>query len=69
MITLVHTRVSLVSRSFTLVHAGTDEGFGINMRQFRWAQTANYGTVPNPRMPNTFMADGYDLVWYMAPGV
>ena len=22
---------------------GTDEGYGINMRQFRWAQTANYG--------------------------
>jgi hypothetical protein len=40
---------------------GTDEKFGLNMRQFRWAQTANYGTAPNPAMPNTFVVDGYDL--------
>lgn len=39
----------------------TDEGFGANMRQFRWAQTANFGVVPNPAMPRTFMADAYDL--------
>ena len=40
---------------------GTDEGFGINMRQFRWSQTANYGVLPNPAMPNTFLADAFDL--------
>ena len=40
---------------------GTDEGFGGNMRQFRWAQTANYGVVPNPAMPRTFMAEAHDL--------
>ena len=29
---------------------------------FRHAQTANYGTLPNPQMPNTFLAQGYDAV-------
>ena len=28
---------------------------------FRHAQTANYGTLPNPQMPNTFLAQGYDV--------
>ena len=37
---------------------GTDEGYGINMRQFRWAQTANYGRVPNAAMPRCFIAEG-----------
>eukprot|EP01084_Bolivina_argentea_P188583 324604_1 len=27
----------------------------------RWAQTANYGYVSNPKMPNTFMATAIDL--------
>lgn len=40
---------------------GTDYGAGINMRGFRWAQTANFGTLPNHAMPHTFMADAYDL--------
>ncbi len=40
---------------------GTDEGFGSNMRQFRWAQTANFGVVPNAAMPNSFLAEAFDL--------
>ena len=28
---------------------------------FRLAQTAGYGTIPNPSMPNTFFASAYDL--------
>ena len=40
---------------------GTDEGFGVNMRAFRWAQTANYGHLPNKAMPRTFLADSFDL--------
>lgn len=45
---------------------GTDEGFGRNMRGFRWSQTANYGYLPNDAMPNTFGADAYDLAdpWF-----
>ena len=27
----------------------------------RWSQTANYGLLPNPRMPNSFVAQVYDL--------
>lgn len=27
----------------------------------RWSQTANYGRLPNPAMPHTFLAHAYDL--------
>lgn len=40
---------------------GTDESFGVNMRSFRWAQTANYGALPNKDMLRTFLADSFDL--------
>ena len=29
---------------------------GPNMGAMRYAQTANYGVLPNPSMPNTFVA-------------
>ena len=35
---------------------GTGEDYGINMGRFRWAQTANYGTLPNAALPKTFVA-------------
>ncbi|XP_010627021.1 sialate O-acetylesterase isoform X2 [Fukomys damarensis] len=35
----------------------TDDGFP----QIRWHQTADVGFVPNPKMPNTFMAVAMDL--------
>ena len=37
------------------------EGAGEHLSAFRWAQTANYGVLPNPAMPNTFAAQAYDL--------
>ena len=37
------------------------EGAGYHLSAFRWAQTANYGVLPNPAMPNTFVAQAYDL--------
>ena len=37
------------------------EGAGNHLSAFRWAQTANYGVLPNPAMPNTFVAQAYDL--------
>jgi len=40
--------------------AGTGEG-GPDMGGMRWAQTANYGVLPNPAMPNTFVAQAFDL--------
>lgn len=45
------------------IHAGGSEGQGGGgaMGNFRWAQTANFGVLPNPAMPNTFMANAYDL--------
>eukprot|EP00493_Phyllostaurus_siculus_P022776 UN23110 len=39
---------------------GTSEG-GPNMPEMRWAQTQNYGVIPNPEFPNGFMAAGHDL--------
>jgi len=41
--------------------AGTSEGHGFNMPYFRHAQTAGYGVVPNPAMPNVVLANGYDV--------
>ncbi|KAK8795734.1 hypothetical protein WA158_000390 [Blastocystis sp. Blastoise] len=35
--------------------------------EIRWAQQANYVTVPNPSMPNVFMAMDYDLEDIMIP--
>jgi len=45
------------------IHAGGGEGHsgGGAMGNFRWAQTANYGVLPNPAMPDTFMANSFDL--------
>jgi len=45
------------------IHAGGSEGQGGYgaMGNFRWAQTASYGVLPNPAMPNSFMANAYDL--------
>jgi hypothetical protein len=31
------------------------------MGAMNWAQTANYGVLPNTAMPNTFLAQAYDL--------
>ena len=33
----------------------------------RWAQTSNYGYVPNPSLPNVFMAVSMDLPDYTSP--
>ena len=27
----------------------------------RWSQTSNFGTLPSPAMPNSFLAHAYDL--------
>jgi hypothetical protein len=45
------------------LHAGSSEGQGGNgaMGNFRWAQTASYGQLPNEAMPNSFMANAYGM--------
>ena len=40
--------------------AGGSEG-GSDIAGMRWSQTANYGVLPNAAMPNTFLAQGYDI--------
>jgi len=42
------------------LQAGTDEG-GPDVEGMRWAQTQNYGVIPNPSFVNGFMAQGFDL--------
>jgi hypothetical protein len=43
----------------TLPNTGSEGGSDIG--SMRHAQTAGYGTMPNEAMPNTFLAQGYDL--------
>jgi len=46
----------------TLASSGMPSvGGGRNMGAMRHAQTANYGVLPNPVLPNTFLAQAYDL--------
>ena len=41
--------------------AGGSEGHGQHMAALRWSQTANFGSLPNVLMPNTFLAHAYDI--------
>ena len=41
---------------FATIADGSDESFGVNMAALRHAQSASYGTVPNPLMPMTAQA-------------
>jgi hypothetical protein len=34
---------------------------GADLPSMRWAQTASYGVLPNPAMPQTFVAQAFDL--------
>lgn len=43
----------------TLAKGGSEGGHDIG--GMRWSQTANYGVLPNPEMPNTFLAQAFDL--------
>lgn len=42
----------------TIAPSGS-EGHAMHLSAFRWAQTANFGVLPNPLMPNTFLAQAY----------
>lgn len=44
----------------TIAPSGS-EGAGQHLSAFRWAQTANFGVLPNTAMPRTFVAQAYDL--------
>lgn len=46
-----------VQLSSYLLMNSSDYGFP----EIRWHQTADFGSVPNPKMPNTFMAVAMDL--------
>jgi hypothetical protein len=48
-----------VSGIVTLASGGSEGGSDIG--GMRWSQTANYGSAPNTGMPNTFIAQAYDL--------
>jgi hypothetical protein len=47
---------------FGLVTLSTDDSEGAaDMASFRWAQQGSYGVVPNPAMPNVYLAHAFDL--------
>ena len=49
---------------FGVIALATDAGRmygGADIGGMRWSQTANYGVLPNPAMPATFLAHAYDL--------
>eukprot|EP01062_Namystynia_karyoxenos_P033708 TRINITY_DN24775_c0_g1_i1.p1 TRINITY_DN24775_c0_g1~~TRINITY_DN24775_c0_g1_i1.p1 ORF type:complete len:694 (+),score=180.72 TRINITY_DN24775_c0_g1_i1:72-2084(+) len=46
---------------YVMLADSTDEGWGANVPQMHWAQTANMGVAPNQYLPGTFMATGHDL--------
>ena len=51
---------------FGLCTLSTDDSEGTgDIGSFRWAQGGSFGVVPNPIMPNVFLAHGHDLadVW------
>lgn len=50
----------------TLASSGSEGG--PNMGAMRQAQTANYGVLPNPAIPNSFLAQAYDLDDPWGPG-
>ena len=50
----------------TLASSGSEGG--PHMGAMRWAQTASFGILPNADMPNTFLAQAYDLDDEWGPG-
>lgn len=45
----------------TLASSGSEGANGLAMGAMRQAQTMGYGVLPNPSMPDTFLAQAYDL--------
>jgi hypothetical protein len=43
----------------TLASGGSEGGSDIG--GMRWSQTGNFGTLPSPDMPKTFLAHAFDL--------
>jgi hypothetical protein len=56
-----NTTSPLAAFGVVTLAATTSEGNGKHMAGMRWSQTGNYGVLPNTIMPNTFIAQAYDL--------
>ena len=54
------TSSPLAPFGFVELADGTDEAWGLSMAGLRHAQTAGYGSVPNPLMPNVYRALAHD---------
>lgn len=52
---------------FVQLAANRNKTFSTGMAGLRWAQTANQGQVPNPKLQNVFMAVGMDLPDFDSP--
>lgn len=55
------TTAPLAPFGIVMLADSTDEGWGANVPQMHWAQTANVGYAPNAHLPGTFLAAAHDL--------
>lgn len=63
-LSVILTRMTTIQATFKYLQLAPTETSNVTVGGFpviRWAQTANYGYVPNKRMQNVFMAVAIDL--------
>ncbi|XP_069101922.1 sialate O-acetylesterase-like [Argopecten irradians] len=63
----LHTTSQEFPFGFVQLAPFRDGADSMNFPSLRWAQTAGYGTVPNVKMPNTFMSVALDLPDFKSP--
>ena len=56
-----NTTASVFPFGVTQLAGSCSEGFPQNSGGFRRSQTGGYGVLPNPAMPNSFLAQAFDL--------
>ncbi|XP_060070506.1 sialate O-acetylesterase-like [Ylistrum balloti] len=63
----LHTTSAEFPFGFVQLAPNAPETIAKGFPALRWAQTAGYGKVPNPKMPNTFMSVALDLPDFKSP--
>lgn len=63
----LHTTSPHFPFGFVQLAANRNVSVAVGFPSLRWSQTAGYGTVPNAKMPNTFMAVAMDLPDFDSP--
>ncbi|XP_060070512.1 sialate O-acetylesterase-like [Ylistrum balloti] len=63
----LHTTSANFPFGFVQLAANKNNSLATGFPSLRWSQTAQYGKVPNTKMPNTFMAVAMDLPDFGSP--